>query len=156
MNCIVYSRSLQSLGWFWAAWVISLFCATKHLNSKFDAILKLDLVWRFFKALFSTFCSQKFCSQCFFVFLSRSATWCPCHCFWLKGWFTWFSLLTPWCILKAKMGKFYFVVAPETPYSFFLQRDVWFPSAWEISVRVPCGMGTKEEMPFLFLHLMGT
>lgn len=45
----MYSRSLHHSGDFELSGRCPFFCATKHLSSRFDAILKLDLVWGFIK-----------------------------------------------------------------------------------------------------------
>lgn len=55
----MYSMSLHHSGDFELLGSSPFFCASKHLNSKSDAILKLDLVWAFLKAFHCIFLSAR-------------------------------------------------------------------------------------------------
>lgn len=149
----MYSRSLRLSGDFELLVWSPFFCANKHLTSKFDAILKLDLVWVFFKGFVLCLLLSAHKNSVHSASLSSSAEVQPDVPDTASDWkasFTWFSLLTPWCILKAKLGKFYLAVAPETPYSFFYKGMSDFPLLEKYQLEFPAEWGLKKKCLFSF------
>lgn len=148
----MYSRSLHHSGDFELSARSPFFCATKHLSSKFDAILKLDLVWGFIEGfvLFILLSARK--KSVHGASSSSSAGVQPDVPDTASNWKA--GLLGFLCLyldafLKLNLA-FYFAVAPETPYSFFYKGMSDFPLLEKYQLEFPAEWGQENKCFFSF------